>query len=74
MAENATQGTLKPRADPKPKPKVLAAFITAMVAAAIAFAANLVGVDIDQNVALGIAGGALAALGGGYFKSEKPAA
>lgn len=54
----------------KPKPKVLAAFLTTMVAAALAFAANLIGIDIPEEVALGLAGGAVTALLGGYVKKE----
>lgn len=57
----------------KPKPKVLAAFLTTMIAAALAFAANLVGIDIPQEVALGLAGGAVTALLGGYFKKDESA-
>lgn len=56
----------------KPRPKVLAAFLTTVAAAAIVAGANLIGVDIPQEVALGLAGGAITALLGGWLKTEKP--
>lgn len=54
----------------KPKPKVAAASLTTLVAAVIVFALGQLGVDIPQEVALGLAGGALTALGGGWVKKE----
>lgn len=60
----ATKGSLTPR------PKVLAAFLTTLAAAAVTFIANQAGVDIPQEVSLGLAGGAVTTLLGGWFKAE----
>lgn len=56
-----------------PHPKVTAATLTALGASVLVFVMSLVGINIPQDVALGIAGGGVAAFAGGWLKSAAPA-
>lgn len=56
--------------DRKPRPKVIAASATALAGAVLVWGADKLGVDIDPDIAYGMAAAALLALGGGYQKKE----
>jgi hypothetical protein len=55
----------------KPRPKVLAAAGTALTGAVVVFVAKQLGVEIDPDIAYGMAAAAVLAFGGGYQAPER---
>lgn len=55
----------------KPRPKVIAAGATALTGAIVVFVAKQLGVQIDADIAYGMAAAAVLAFGGGYQAPER---